>query len=68
MSFVGSAGAALVEAAWVVKNKVANEQHTKGTGEHRVLLLTFPFWYVGAMKKAWPEYECSSTLTTQILS
>ena len=68
MSFVGSAGAALVEAAWVAKNKAATEQHTKGTREYGVLLLTFTFWYVGAMKKAWPEYECSSTLTTQKLS
>jgi hypothetical protein len=51
MSFVGSGGAALVEPAWVVKHRVANAQQTKGTGEYEVLLLTFPFWNVGAMKK-----------------
>jgi hypothetical protein len=50
-SFAGSAGAALVDAAWIVKNKVANEQQTKETGECDVLLLTFPFWNVGAMKE-----------------
>jgi hypothetical protein len=51
MSFVGSTGVAPVEAARVVKNKVANEQQTKATGEYDVLLVIFTFWNVGAMKK-----------------
>jgi hypothetical protein len=50
-SFVGSVGAAPVEAARVVKNKVAKEQQTKATGEYDVLLAIFTFWNVGAMKK-----------------
>src|ERR1035437_8028175 len=64
-SFAGWSSAALVEAAWVIKSKMVNEQQLRGPGEYDVVLLSFSSWIVRVMQTAWPKHECASTHTTQ---